>query len=108
MARTRQPARRKASARCQPTKPVAPVMLTEQLFIQPVRLVTPAAHGCYTSVDSVVVFERPRELSAPVSSPETAAMELRDQQRIETHPAHVRHDAKQQHPRLIDDRVASQ
>ena len=59
IARTFQPASRNATERCHPRNPVAPVMLTERLFIQPVDLVPAATGRLDAGVDSVVILEGP-------------------------------------------------
>src|SRR5207247_2031176 len=67
MARTLQPRARNAPARCHPRNPVAPVRLTERLFIEPVRFVAAPAGRFDAGVDGVVVLERPRHLASHVA-----------------------------------------
>src|SRR5262245_17419347 len=61
IARTLHPRAMSSSAMCHPRNPVAPVTLTERLFIEPVFLVQGPAGSDDAGVHLVVVFERPRE-----------------------------------------------
>src|SRR5262249_5510313 len=80
IARTDHPASRNASARCHPTKPVAPVMLTvaEPFVIQPVGFVTSPSGGLDPGVDRVVVLERPRQLAVTIPARNAASVDLCD------------------------------
>src|SRR5262249_38213197 len=106
--RTCQPASRKTSPRCHPRKPVAPVMLTDRFFIDPIGFVTASAGRFDPGVDLRVVLERPRELGRPVAAGHRAAMALGDEQRVKADAARLWNHAEQQHAQLVDDRLLSQ
>src|SRR5262245_20700883 len=80
-ARTVQPCCWHASAMCPPRKPVAPVRLTERLFIDAIRLVATSTRRFDPDVDEVVVLERPRQLCLSISAGDGAPMQVGNEQR---------------------------
>src|SRR5436189_5591247 len=80
IAGTLHPRAMSSSAMCDPWNPVAPVTLTERLFIEPVFLIHAAAGSHDAGVHVVVVFERPRQLGILVPVGDAVSMQLRNQQ----------------------------
>src|SRR5712671_5587302 len=104
MARTRQPAIRNASAMCCPRNPVAPVRLTNRLFIETIGLVPVSAGGFYARVDQVVVFERPGQLGALIALCHRSFLEFGNEQWIDPALSIRRQHAEQQHADAVHDR----
>src|SRR5262249_40688896 len=103
-ARTRHPASRNASERCQPTHPLAPVMLTtEGLVIDAVRLVPASAGRRDARVDELVVFERPRQFGDVVAAEDGVVMAVGDEERIQAELPGIGHDAEEKQPQPFDD-----
>src|SRR5436190_5038873 len=107
-ARTSQPSASSASTVCQPTNPVAPVTLTNSLFIEPVRLVARRAGRLDARVDQIVVLERPSQLGPEITLPRSSLHPFRDEQRIQPEAAGARHHAQHEHACAVDDPFAPQ
>src|SRR5437867_5404115 len=97
IARTLDPRAMSSSAMCHPRNPVAPVTLTERLFIEPVFLIHAAAGSHDAGVHVVVVFERPRHLAPRIPVSERVSMQLRNQQGVNTDVPAFGEDTEEHH-----------